>query len=169
MLHKIEEWKTIEEAPNYIVSDLGRICHAGEIKFIKGVPNSDDYLYVTLRHNGKSLQRAIHRLVGIYFVPNPLNLPEINHKKGIKHDNRATELEWCTKAYNLQHALNLGLRQPYRNGKDNAKKRVKDTSTGQEYSSLKEAALAKGINYNTFRSMMNDRQTNTSNCIYLFH
>lgn len=48
------------------------------------------------------------------------------------------------------------------------KKQIKDVLTGNVFNSLKEAALAKGINYNTFRTMLSGRQSNTSGCI-LFH
>ena len=51
----------------------------------------------------------VHRLVGIAFIPNPLNLAEINHIKGVKTDNRASQLEWATKSYNIKHAFAAGL------------------------------------------------------------
>jgi hypothetical protein len=51
----------------------------------------------------------IHRLVAIAFIPNPDNLPEVNHKKGIRCDNRANELEWVTQSENHKHAYRIGL------------------------------------------------------------
>jgi hypothetical protein len=49
-------------------------------------------------------------LVAQAFVPNPLNLPQVNHKLGNKKDNRATELEWRSGLGNMQHATLMGLR-----------------------------------------------------------
>lgn len=67
------------------------------------------YLFVALRIEGKAQNRFIHRLVAQAFLPNPLGLPEVNHKNGIKADCRRENLEWVTHAQNMQHAYATGL------------------------------------------------------------
>lgn len=59
-----------------------------------------DIKYHTLR---------IHRLVAMAYIPNPDNLPEVNHKDGDKHNNCVTNLEWCTNLENMRHAWANGL------------------------------------------------------------
>ena len=62
--------------------------------------DKDGYLQVNLHCNGKQHQRKIHRLVAQAFLPNPDNLPMVNHKDEDKTNNRVDNLEWCTAKYN---------------------------------------------------------------------
>ncbi len=69
------------------------------------------YIIIDLRKGGKSREFKVHRLVGLHFIPNPENKPEINHIKGIKSDNRWNQLEWCTTYENNEHARIMGLKK----------------------------------------------------------
>lgn len=73
--------------------------------------NKNDYMWVELCLGkiGDSWRESIHRLVAEHFLPNPDNLPEINHKDGNKLHNWVNNLEWCTHAENIQHAWDNGL------------------------------------------------------------
>jgi len=71
--------------------------------------NSHGYANVILRKNGKAYSKKVHRLVCQAFLDNPLNLRCVNHKNGIKSDNRLINLEWVSHRQNTQHAVLNGL------------------------------------------------------------
>lgn len=87
----------------YLVSDEGQIWSLRANKALK--PKIDRYGYetVVLSVNGVSRYRTIHRLVALAFVPNPHNLPTVNHINEVKTDNRAVNLEWLSVADNDNH------------------------------------------------------------------
>ena len=66
------------------------------------------YFYGTF-HNGKSVCFDIHREVAKAFLPNPENLPTVNHKDGNKHNNRVENLEWMSMKSQMKHAVKAGL------------------------------------------------------------
>lgn len=109
----METWKPILGVPGYEISNLGRVRsfkrkapHIMKPLFFHGW----NYLSVMLIV-GSGRKRdyfAVHRLVAEAFIPNPEGKPEVNHINGIKTDNRAENLEWCTRYENVQHALRTG-------------------------------------------------------------
>lgn len=98
----------------YWVTESGRIWsypkkfkqYARKWKFIS-FKNTDWYLAVYLYKFWKRKRARIHRLVALTYLPNPQNKPFINHKNGIRHDNRLENLEWCTPEENLIHAIDI--------------------------------------------------------------
>ena len=76
------------------------------------------YLYVNLCKGGKPKNFFVHRLVALCFIPNPENKPEINHIDGHPLNNHVSNLEWCTRSENVQHAFDTGLMPQ---GEDNLK------------------------------------------------
>ena len=69
-------------------------------KVIKIQKNNKGYYVVNLYKKGKGKTKLIHRLVALAFIPNPNNLPEINHKDENKQNNMMDNLEWCERNYN---------------------------------------------------------------------
>lgn len=104
-----EIWRDVKEYEGYYqVSNRGIVKslnynHTGKEGILKAQDNGDGYLYVNLWKEGKMKSCTIHRLVAIAFLPNPNNLPEVNHISEDKSDNRVENLEWCTRLYNTTY------------------------------------------------------------------
>lgn len=100
-------WKKLNNI--YIISDEGLIKNTLTNHIIIPWLNDGGYCCVTLNLEGKRKNYRIHRLVAQCFIPNPNNLPQVNHIDGDKQNNRVDNLEWCDSSYNLRHAVALGL------------------------------------------------------------
>lgn len=85
----------------YEVSNFGRVRRNGKI--LKPAMMRNGYLRVDLYKNGIAKHSALHRLVALAFLPNPDNLPYINHKDEDKTNNSIDNLEWCTPLYNSNY------------------------------------------------------------------
>lgn len=72
--------------------------------------NGRGYLILGLMIDGRRVTHAVHRLVAMAYVANPDNLPEVNHKDGNKLNNHYSNLEWCERGDNIQHAYDNSLR-----------------------------------------------------------
>lgn len=66
------------------------------------------YEIVRLSKGGKAKNVSVHRIVAEAFIPNPKKLPQVNHKNGVRSDNRIKNLEWCTCSYNVQDGYDRG-------------------------------------------------------------
>jgi len=70
------------------------------------------YITQSITNSGVRKTIKVHRMVAMAFIPNPENKPQVNHKNGIKSDNRVENLEWVTTFENRQHAYDTGLQKP---------------------------------------------------------
>lgn len=122
-----ETWKSIPGYPSYEASNLGRIrsversieiinhgtkCFRLHKSFIRKTNFFNGYERLSL-HNINRVRdiELVHRLVAFAWIPNPEGKPFINHKNGIRSDNRVKNLEWCTSLENTKHAIENGLKK----------------------------------------------------------
>lgn len=79
-------------------------------KELRGKVTKDGYIELLLRDdNGNRKYIRKHIFVAMAFIPNPDNLPQVNHKDGDKFNCRVSNLEWCTQSYNIRHGIDIGL------------------------------------------------------------
>lgn len=122
----MEVWKSLLEltvnGDYYEISNLGNLRSIDRITYCKnGVgkhfksrkkakkENNRGYVMTSLFKDGSEKTLLIHRLVALAFIPNPNNLPEVNHKDGNKRNNCVDNLEWMTSKENQNHARRSGL------------------------------------------------------------
>ena len=99
----VEKWVNIENHPSYFISNFGRVFSKKSNKIMKNrVVSKNGYQQITLDNS----QLLVHRLVAQAFIPNPNNLPCVNHKDENPGNNDFRNLEWCTYKYNSNYGTN---------------------------------------------------------------
>lgn len=139
------EWKPIKNYEDYLISNYGQVKRNNTI--LKEWEHNK-YHYITLCKNGKKKNFLLHRLVAETFLPNPNNLPQINHKDENPANNNVENLEWCSSKYNA----NYGTRN------ERYSKKVVCIETGEMFNSITKATKEKKIKYNGINFCLSGRQ-----------
>lgn len=149
-----EEWKDIKGYEGlYQISSFGnaRSLRFNRIKVLK--PGSTPkYFTYEFSVNRISKIKTAHRLVAEAFIPNPNNLPYINHKDGNKQNNHVENLEWCTASENVKHAYATGLAPRHATHQNQPmQKGILEINSNTFYFSIRECARRLGIKRDTIR------------------
>lgn len=150
-MENLEIWKPILCFDNnYEISSFGRVRKEDHIR--KTEVGKTGYERLTLFKGRKVFKKySVHRLVAMHFIPNPENKPQVNHKNGIKTDNRLENLEWVSKSENMIHAIKKGLHKPKISENctkacvEVNSKKVIDIVTKKVYNSITEASKEIGM------------------------
>ena len=130
----IEFWKQVPDYPNYECSNTGKVRSIGRFmkwggknkwmpkKELKPCSGTTGYFYINLYKKGRN-RLAVHYVVLLTYKRDRIGKEVINHKDGIKTNNNLNNLEYCTQAYNMQHASKNGLLS---NKRVKRKKKIKD-------------------------------------------
>lgn len=161
-----EIWKDITGYEgSYVINIKGEVKsiernvpHRAGVRMVKErllISRIDNHGYETVRlsRDGEEKTHYVHRLIAEAYISNVLNYPQVNHKNGVKTDNRLENLEWVTASQNTMHAYQHDLIKLN-------KKRVVDSCTGKVYQSGRDAAIDTKVNYNTLRGYLSGRKEN---------
>jgi transposase len=103
------KWKDVEGFEGYYsVSDSGEIRNVLNDKILRQ-SNSRGYRVVRLTKERKRSVGSVHRIVASAFLKIGSEKKEVNHKNGLKSDNRVENLEWCNRQENVDHSIKHGL------------------------------------------------------------
>lgn len=162
-----EEWKTITDYPNYMISNFGRVKKNAYVHYhkdgrvfhyksiIKKQTVSYGYMEIRLFNENKlghvegRLERT-HRLIANAFIPNPENKPFIDHINTIRHDNRIENLRWCTSSENSNNPITLA------KNKESSKKRYENPNERRRLAEMSKRNFSDPIFLENFKKRMND-------------
>ncbi len=158
-----EVWVSVKDHEDYNISNYGRIYTFKTKRLLKQRVRKDGYVRIGL--DGEHYY--VHVLVAKSFLGNPpkhLIKPEVNHKDGVKHNNRLSNLEWTDDEGNRQHAHDTGLNST-------CKPVIQYSLTGEKikgYKSVASAAKVMGISHTAILMACNKRHSTTKDFIWRF-
>jgi hypothetical protein len=147
---------------NYEIHSDGTLVNLKNGFIKKWSKDTNGYMRTMIWTEGNSTTISQHRILAEHFIDNNESKPQVNHKNGIKHDNRLDNLEWVTQSENAIHSFSIGLQKPSRPHM----KKVIDIKTGIIYESLTDASLYVKINRSYLSRMLMGHKNNYTNLKY---
>ena len=164
----IMNWKIIEGFTDYKVNENGEVYSIKRNKILKQYEKKN-YLGVYLYQDNKRKFRLAHRLVANAFIPNPNNLPQINHKDENSKNNNVENLEWCTQKYNNNYGTykerlrkRMLENNPFKGKKhsEKSKEKMRLAKIGKE-SKRKRKVVINGTEYESITKAMKELKIGT--------
>lgn len=168
----VEIWKPIKGYEDlYEISNFGRVksfnyMNQGKEKILKLHTLKYNYKQIMLQKNNIRKCFLVHRLVAEYFIPNPNNLPYVNHKDENPANNHVSNLEWCSQQYNVNYGTCIE-----RRSKSQSKPVLQfdlNDNFIREYSSIKECAILNDFNQSHVASCCRGERKTHKNFIFKF-
>lgn len=148
--------------PNYTITRNGEVFNKNGLQ-LKPSESNNGYLRVSLSNDKVKHKRfLVHRLVAEAFIPNPKNLPQVNHIDKNKHNNSVENLEWCTPLENLNHSRVI------EKASEAKLTKVKCVTTGKVYDSFKEIEETLGLSHSNLVACCNGRRKTCGGMVWRY-
>lgn len=161
-----ERYVKIVDFPNYYVSNFGNVKNSKGKKLKKHL-HRDGYVEYLLYKDKKHYHVKAHRIVAMAFIPNPDNLPQVNHIDEVRTNNSVDNLEWCTARYNSNYGsrntniiTSVGFLNKKKTGK-HISVYNKEKNETLVFSSLKECSIYIGISTTQIRNIISGKTRKT--------
>lgn len=161
---EVEEWKDVVGYEGlYTVSNTGKVMslnynNTGNEGILSQSKDKDGYSRVILSDSGKRKTISVHRLVAIAFIPNPNNLPQVNHIDEVRDNNNVNNLEWCTLEYNINYGDHMKkLKLNHVKGKTHPQSK-KTTCDDIVFDTIKDCANYIGVNVETVKDWLSPKR-----------
>lgn len=169
-----EIWKVIKETSGrYEISNLGRVKSCARIsgqntrlpeRILKPSLDKDGYrrIGLSLGSRDKIIYRMVHRLVAEEFIPNPQNLPQVNHRDGNRQNNNVDNLEWCDNSYNQWHRCHVNGNLPDNSYKEKCVQATLPSGEKIKFDSITKCANHFGVKRTAIGRKINGLSSNPS-------